>query len=393
MHVGMVSSYYKPATVYGGPVRSVSSLCEGLIQAGAQVTVLTTNANGAKLLTVPTGQLVDVDGVPVYYYPRLGSRLAASYYYSPEFKRACQEKIRNFEVVYICGTWTYAMLAGATAALAAGVPFVVSPRGSFMTWSMSQKPLKKRVYLALVERRLINQAAAIHCTSSLEQQQLSTWGFRPPVFVIPNGLDITSYDRLPGRGTLRRVLGVPPDGTLSLFVGRLHKMKRLDLMIAAFARVVQRLPNAHLLIVGPEGDGSGQKAQKQVQTLGLSHCVHFAGMLTGMSLLQSYADADLHVLVSHRENFAMVVAEAMAAVLPVLVTEQVGLAEEVAKSGAGYRVRPESEAIATRWSDLLVNPKLRVSMGQKGRDLVERHFATEVVSRQMVEFFRKIAQV
>lgn len=128
MKIGVVFPYYKPAIVYGGPVRSVSALCEGLIQAGAQVTVLTTDANGVDLLTVPTRQPVDVDGVPVYYYPRLGSRLAASYYYSPGFKRACQEKIRNFEVVYICGTWTYAMLAGATAALAAGVPFVVSPR-------------------------------------------------------------------------------------------------------------------------------------------------------------------------------------------------------------------------------------------------------------------------
>ena len=81
MHIGVVFPYYKPATVYGGPVRSVSALCEGLMKAGAQVTVLTTNANGAEALTVTTGQPVNVDGVPVYYYPRLGSRLAASYYY------------------------------------------------------------------------------------------------------------------------------------------------------------------------------------------------------------------------------------------------------------------------------------------------------------------------
>ena len=112
-----------------------------------------------------------------------------------------------------------------------------------------------------------------------------------------------------------------------------------------------------------------------------------------MALMQGYADADLHVLLSHRESFAMVAAEAMAAGLPVLVTEQVGLAEEVAKAGAGYSVRPESEAIAKRWSGLLANPELRASMGQKGRDLVERYFATEVVSRQMVEFLRQIAKV
>jgi glycosyltransferase involved in cell wall biosynthesis len=393
MHIGVVVPYYKPASIYGGPVRSVSALCEGLKQAGAQVTVLTTNANGAESLTVPTGPPVNVDGVQVYYYPRLGSRLAASYYYSPRLKQACREKIRSFDVVYICATWTYAMLVGATAAMEAGIPFVVSPRGSFMNWSMSQKPLKKRAYLRLIERRLMDGAAAIHCTSYLEEEQLTTWGFRPPVGVIPNGLDITPFNQLPERGKLRRDLGVPPDGTLSLFVGRLHKMKRLDLIIEAFASAVRELPSAHLVIVGPEGDGSGKRAQEQVVGLGLSDRVHFAGLLGGMALMQAYADADIHVLLSYRENFAMVVAEAMAAGLPVLVTEQVGLAEEVAKAGAGYCVRSESEAIAKCWLGMLADPELRASMGKKGRELVERHFATEVVSRQMLEFFRQIANV
>lgn len=106
-----------------------------------------------------------------------------------------------------------------------------------MTWSMSQKPIKKRAYLELIERRLVNRAAAIHCTSSLEQQQLGPWGFRPPSIIIPNGLDLTPFASLPERGELRRVLGVPQEGTLSLFVGRLHKMKRLERTIQAFVKV------------------------------------------------------------------------------------------------------------------------------------------------------------
>jgi glycosyltransferase involved in cell wall biosynthesis len=393
MHIGVVVPYYKPASVYGGPVRSVSALCEGLTKAGARVTVLTTNANGAGFLTVPTGQAVEVDGVPVSYYERRGAGLAASYYYSPGLRRACREKIREMDAVYICATWTYGMLAGAGAAGAAGVPFVVSPRGSFMTWSMSQKRLKKRAYLALVERRLVNGAAAIHCTSSLEEQQLRPWGFRPPVTVIPNGLDLTPFERLPARGALRLALGVPPEGTLSLFVGRLHRMKRLDLMIAAFAGVARERPTAHLLIVGPEGDGSGKRAQEQVAGLGLSDRVHFAGLLEGTALMQAYADADVQVLLSHRENFAMVVAEAMAAGLPVLVTEEVGLAAEVVQAGAGYRVAAEPAGAGPGWSGLLGDPELRRSMGERGRELVGRHFASEAVSARMLEFLRQIARV
>ncbi len=390
MRIVAVVSFYKPAFVYGGPVRSISALCEGLIKAGAQVTVLTTNANGAEALTVPTGQPVNVDGVQVYYYPRWGSRLIPFYYYSPGLKQACQEKIRKFDVVYICGTWTYAMLAGARGALEAGVPFVVSPRGSFMTKAMSQKPLKKHVYLALIERWLINRAAALHCTSRIEQTQLLKWAFRPPSVIIPNSLDLTPYRQVPERGKIRQSLSISADGTLSLFIGRLHKEKRLDLIIQAFAMVASRLPKAHLLIVGPEGDGSGKKAQSQTLELGLGDRIHFFGMLTGADLLQAYVDADLKILCSIRENFAMVVAEAMAVGLPVLLTPEIGLAKEVVKAGAGYCVSPQKEEIAQTWVKMLENPGLRHEMGQKGQFLVQNEFSSEVVSGQMLKLFERV---
>jgi glycosyltransferase involved in cell wall biosynthesis len=386
----VAAAYYKPATVYGGPVRSVSALCEGLMTAGDHVTVLTTNANGAEALSVPTGQPCNVDGVSVYYYPRLGSRLAPAYYYSPGLKQACREKIKTVDVVYIVGTWTYAMFAAATAAIKAGVPFVVSPRGSFMTWSMSQKPLKKRVYLELIERRLINRAAAIHCTSSLEQRQLAQWSLCPHCVVIPNGLDLTPFNRLPERGKLRQALGVPQDGMLSLFVGRLHREKRLDLIIEAFATVAGGLPTAHLLIVGPEEDGSGKKALEQVVGLGLSDRVHFAGMLSGMALMHAYADADMLVLLSHRENFAMVVAEAMAAGLPVLASNEVGLATEVVKNGAGHSVDADLEKVVMTWRTMLQNRENLQKMGRHGKALVRRNFSFQVVSAQMLELFRTI---
>jgi glycosyltransferase involved in cell wall biosynthesis len=392
MHIGVVVPFYKPASIYGGPVYSISALCEGLVKAGAEVTVLTTDANGAEALAVPAGQPVNVDGVPVYYYPCVGLRLASKYFYAPQLKRACQKKIRSFDVLYIFGVWTYAMQAGARAALAADVPYLLSPRGSFMTWSMSQKAIKKRAYLALVERRLINGAAAIHCTSHLEEQQLGTWGFRPPSMVLPNALDLTPFAKLPPQGRLRQDLGVPADGTLSLFVGRMHKEKRLELTIEAFSVVSRGMPNAHLLIVGPEGDGNGKKAQRQVQELGLSHRVHFTGLLTGMALMQAFADADMHVLLSHRESFAMVIAEAMAAGLPVLVTEEVGLAEEVAKAGAGYSVAADIGKIVTAWGELLSHAGLRREMGQRGYDLVRQKFACEVVSAQMLNYLTSLCR-
>jgi glycosyltransferase involved in cell wall biosynthesis len=388
MHIGVAVPYYKPAYIYGGPVRSVSALCEGLVMAGAEVTVLTTNANGTEDLRVPPASPIDLEGVRVCYFPRLYPRLAASYFWSPALMRALGNQVKNFDVMYISGTWTHTMLA-ARIAYDGGVPFLLSPRGSFMSWSMRQKSIKKRVYLFLIERYLINKAAAIHCTTQLEQAQLSKWHFNPPVVTIPNALDMSPFLALPSRGKLRASLGIPPEGTLSIFVGRLHKMKRLDLMTRSFAQVAQLMPEAHLLVVGPEYDGSGRKARALAIEIGLSDRVHFAGMLTGEDLLQAYADADLKVLVSHRENFAMAVAEGMAAGLPVLVTPEVGLAEEVVSAGAGLIVSGDVDGIAVGWHKMLASPVMRQRMGEKGRNLVRDKFTSKVVSLQMLNVLSK----
>jgi glycosyltransferase involved in cell wall biosynthesis len=274
--------------------------------------------------------------------------------------------------------------------LSVGVPYVIAPHGCFMVWSMQQLWWQKRLYLALVERRLMDGAAAIHCTTLMEQTQLEAWYFRAPSFVVLNGLEVSRFSPLPSRGALRQLLDIPPEATLSLFVGRLHKMKRVDLTLQAFARVVQSSPKAHLVIAGPDEDGSGKRAQEQARALGLSGRVHFVGLLTGDALVQAYADADLLVLFSHRENFGMVVAEAMAAGLPVLISHEVGLVEEVVPSGAGYAVSHDVNEIARAWCRMLDSPAERRAIGARARDLVERHFAAKVVTAQMLDQFARI---
>jgi glycosyltransferase involved in cell wall biosynthesis len=393
MRILCVTAYYKPAYVYGGPTRSVPSLCEGLVKAGAQVSVYTTNANGPrKILDVQTDQPVNIDGVEVYYHSlsKTVAYMAPYYFYSPFLGKACVSNIAQFDIVYIPGDWTYTVLAGARAAFRANVPYVISPRGSFMDWSMSQGTIKKRLYLALIGRALINRAAAIHVTCSLEQLQQKKWGFTPPTFVSPNGIDVTSFDTLPQRGKLRQTLEIPENAILSLFVGRLHKMKRLELTIDAFATLANQLTEAHLLIVGSDQDGSGKAAMEQAHLLGLSDRVHFVGLLTGVDLLQAYADSDLLVLLSHRENFGMVAVEAMAAGLPVLLSKQVGLAEEVEQAKAGFAVEANLKEIGAVWYRLLCQPDLRRAMGERGRKLVREHFASNVMAGQMLERFASI---
>jgi glycosyltransferase involved in cell wall biosynthesis len=392
MNILCVAAYYKPAYIYGGPVRSVPDLCEAMARAGARVTVYTTNANGpGQVLNVPTDCPVDVNGVQVRYFPVKWPLARVALFYAPALGKACYDHSDQFDVVYLPGSWTYSTFVGARAALRVQIPYVISPRGSFMDWSMSQKTLKKRLYLALIERHLINGAAAIHVTCALEQQQQEKWRFEPPAVVIPNGVDVARFGGPSCQGKWRQMLGVPPGGTLSLFVGRLHKMKRIDLTIDAFATFARQMPDAHLLIVGPDQDGSGRVARQQAKDLGLTDRVHFAGLLAGSEVRQAYAEADVLVLFSHRENFGMVTAEAMAAGLPALVTREVGLATEVEQADAGLVVAAEPNEAGRVWQRLLSNPALRAAMGERGRALVRERFASDVVATRMLELFATVS--
>jgi glycosyltransferase involved in cell wall biosynthesis len=393
MNILCITSYYKPAYIYGGPSRSVPALCEAMAEIGANITVFTTNANGpGKKLDVRSNQPIMVDGVEVHYFPisTITDKFLHFYFYSPALAHACRTSIMQFDAVYIVGNWTYPVHAGAMAAHHNNIPYVISPRGSLMTWSMNEKRLKKRVYLEIIEKRIINNAATIHVTGALEEQQLHNWKFRAPASIIPNGIDLQPYKNLPERGKLRKLLGIPSTAMLSLFVGRLHKMKRPELAVRAFAIASQNQPDAHFLLVGSDQDGSGKQAQELAFQLGVADRVHFAGQLIGADLTQAYVDSDLLVLLSYRENFGMVVIEAMATGLPVIISKDVGLAEDVEIARAGYVVNAVPEEAGSAWLRLLSDRDLLKEMGKNAKALVWERFESGKVATNMLELCKSI---
>src|SRR5208337_4904351 len=138
MKILYVISYYKPAYVYGGPVKSVSSMCKALSSLGAEVTVFTTNANGMKRLEVPLEQEIQVEGVKVYYYPVVPFP-PRSYFYCPKLAQACQKKTAQYDLVVLATLYTHAMGPAVAACLKANVPFVMPLHGQLLPWALRQK--------------------------------------------------------------------------------------------------------------------------------------------------------------------------------------------------------------------------------------------------------------
>jgi glycosyltransferase involved in cell wall biosynthesis len=386
-----ITPYYKPAYIYGGPTRSNSQLCEALVKLGADVTVLTTNANGTELLSVPLGRLTVVEDVDVYYYP-LVRVFPHNFFYSPSLARACYQKVDQFDVVFLDTIFSHVMGTAVAACRKANVPYVVTLRSALLPWGLKHKELKKKMYLTLLGMNYLDHAAALHCTDQAESEAAKDLGLRSPTFVIPNGLDVNNFARLPARGTIRRRFNIPEQAKLLLFMGRLHIKKRPDIAIDALAATKLLPEETHLLVAGADEMQLAPKLRAQAQHLGCADRLHLVGLLKGDEILLALADADLLLMPSEpeSENFGMSAVEAMAAGLPILVSEGVPVGYWAQSVGAGRVIPCKSEYFIKHTCDLLSSSNDLKAMGYKGQAFVRTKFNNVNVAQQMLEQFQAI---
>jgi len=350
---------YLPATRYGGPIVAVHGLCRALARRGHEVHVFTTNVDGSGVSGAPLDCPVELDGVRVHYFPARLRRL----YYSPAMRKALRTFVPLCDLVHLHSVFLWPTSAAARVAARAGVPYVVSPRGMLVPELIRRKSrVAKSMWIGLVERRTLAEAASVHCTSQRELDDARQLHLPlPSPFVVPNGID------LPPLSGERR------DPRLLLFLGRVNWKKGLDRLIEAMRGV-----DARLVIAGND-------EENYAVTLPRADNVEFAGAVSGEAKDALLRRAAVLVLPSLSENFGNVVLEAMAQATPVVVTPQVGLAADVAAAGAGIVAEPAS--LATALNALLADPAQAEAMGRRGRALVEARFSWDRVAAEMEEHY------
>jgi glycosyltransferase involved in cell wall biosynthesis len=355
------------------------------------VTVLTTNVNGRDVLDVPLGIPVDVDGVDVFYHPI--TRIPPhSFFYSPALARACRQQISKFDIVVLQTMFTHTMGPAVAACQRAGVPYIVQTHGQLLPWSLKQKRIKKMIYQALVGRSYLERASALHCTDPVEAQWIDRLGIETPKIVIPNGVNGHYFSQLPRRGTIRRRFGISEDANLLLFLGRLHPKKRPDIAVDVLS-VARSLPGeTHLILAGPDETQMVPALHAQARRLGCADRLHIAGLLQTDDVLSALADSDLLLMPSEpeSENFGMSALEAMAAGVPVLVSDGVPVGGWAESFGAGRMVPCTGDAFKKATIELLNDPMRLKEMGSHGQALARQKFDIEIVARQMLAQYQAI---
>lgn len=387
MKVLFVTPLYEPALVYGGIVRASVDWARALSAAGVAVSVFTTAANGERDLDLPLGVPLDRDGIQVTYFPRW--RRSGRGFVSPSLLRACVRATSKFDILHSIGLWAFPSLVSTWVAQWSGIPYVVSLHGMLMPWPRQHHGRRKNIFMTLLERPRLIGASRLICCSEIEQQCLKKTAFSNRSCVIPNVVNGPGAVRTPERFRARYGL---QNAFIILFAGRLVENKGLHLTLAAFAKSAALFPDIHLVVVGPVEDASSGNIRRQVREMGLEHRVQFTGLLQGMEYWEAIAGADMFILNSYSENFGLAAAEALVSGVPVLLSDQVGIADLVTQYGAGVITPLKVDAIAEAIMQMRSQRQGLYEMGQNGIRLVRDHFSSSVVGPRFARLLEQVLE-
>ena len=290
---------------------------------------------------------------------------------------------RDFDVVHVHGLWDREVFWASGWALQSGIPLVWSPHGMLAPWALRNRWWKKFVPWHLYVRRRLARAAAIHVTAKQEAEWVRGLGFANSTPVIPLGTDVAKVQ-------VRPPLQSGPKPHTLLFVGRLHPVKGLENLLAAWKKASVGTMGWRLRLVGC-GTVDYEERLKQIMRNNQIDAVELAGAKYGSELEQEYAAADCLILPSFTENFGGVVIDALAHGVPV-ITSKFTPWQEVDELCGWWRGNTVEELGAALEEMMSLSDAARYEMGLKGRALVERKYTWTAVAEKMREVYRKVSE-
>lgn len=373
---------------HGGPPAVALRIAAAQAAAGHRVEILAYHTPGGEDRIARS--IATIPGIAALTMHRVTMHGAAERWLGRGAAGAVRTRLSQIDFVHLHGVWDTILRVGASESRKVGRPYAVTPHGMLDPWCLGATPfkrLKKHAALAVAYRRMLNNAAFLHVLNRDEQSLMSPLGLRPPTVVVPNGVFIEEFADLPPRDAYaagRHELGGRP---FLLFLSRVHHKKGLDLLAEGFARVAPEYPDLHLVVAGPD-DGALAPLRAQAESLGIAARVHAVGPLYGREKLAALTGAAALCLTSRQEGFSMAVTEAMAARVPVIVSDQCHF-PEVSASGAGYVVPLDPAAIAHAIRGVMASPEHRESMGAAGRSLVESRFTWPAIAASLCESYAR----
>jgi len=390
MKVLHVCPYMHPAA--GGPAVVVERYCQHSPDYGWDAHVISTSLycedDGSELRRSLEGRLA-IDILPVDH-PRLWGL-------SSRLRAVIDASVGSSDIVHVHTLWHPLGAIVRQACAKHGCPYVTMPHGMLDRYSLNVNPWRKRLYMFVVERANLQGASRMVYTTPEEQRLAEeSLPWLPPGSVSPLGAD--DPPRTARRDLQQAFLARFPDAfgrRCLLFLGRLHHKKGLDRILEILPALVERFPEVLLIVAGAGEAAYVEQLGRCAKADGLNGNVLLTGMLQGKLKWGAFASAEMFLLPSRQENFAISVAEAMWMGLPVVITDRVNLWPYVAETRAGLVIKEADLALdlPAALISLLENRDEAQHMGKRGKAFASSRFLWSRSTQKIIDIYKDVLKL
>ena len=314
----------------------VYQISRELAKRGHEVTIYASDAKRGNLRERVSKTTVKIDGINIIHFQNISPRLSEKIgiFLTPTMRAEFERQGKNFDLVHVHEVRSYQHVIIWQYAKKLELPYIIQAHGILG----DHGGLSRKIYDFVCGRRILIDAKLNIALNDIEVEQYRRMGVpKSKIQIVPNGINLLDYAHLPAEGCFKKKFGLPKSDKIVLYLGRIHKIKGLDVLVRAFANVATKLDGVRLVIVGSD-DGYLSELKAWIKALKIENKVLLLGPLFGLAKLELYADADIFVLPSRYEAFPISILEAYASGKLVIASSCKGLSKLVLNNDTGILV-------------------------------------------------------
>ena len=346
----------------GGAGAACLGMAKIMARRGHEVRIVSTD-RGYVPERVPHGSSLVIEALPGNFPGFFGTSWA--------MRRRLGEIVADIDVVHVHALYLFHDWAAAIYCWRYGKPYILAPHGAFDPFIHRRHRWRKSIIEVAFQNEVSRRAAGLQFTTPEEWRLARPQAGNARGCIIPIGIELDAFDRLPPCARLRARYSVIGDRKVVLFLGRLSYKKGIDIVIKAFSEVARERDDVFLVIAGPD-DGMRAGAEALVADCGIAARCLFTGMVSGEEKRLVLGGSDFFLLASLSENFGISVVEAAACGIPVIISDRVNLWQEFRDAQAGLTAPPTVPDFARLLRFLLENPEAAADIGRRGAELARR---------------------
>lgn len=388
MKILHVAHFFYPCLSAGGVVNASYQIAR--MQARDNyVKVISSDACKERLKFEESRYDVDIDGIKVDYFKNISNRFKLATMLDTPIGAIFRIKnqIRDFDVVHVHEHRQTLSIIACYFARRYGIPYVVQAHGSVLPFF--QKEGLKNIFDKVFGFKILHGASKVFALTEVEKEQYLKMGVEEDrIEIVPLGINIEEYSDLPEEGIFREKFNISKDDKLIIFIGRVHEIKGLDLLIDAFKELADSEDDVKLAIVGPD-DGYMDALNLRIAECDLSDKVIVTGPLYKREKQEALVDCDLFVMPSKYESFTTSGLEAMACGKPLVLTKNNHIHDWVDGS-VGLACDDDKMSLKDAMAEVLFDEELSKKFGMNGRRLIQEKYNWDMINEQILNIYESI---